>query len=65
MFMTSEFQTHTFLLTMSLYSFVCLYLVTKEAAKTLICYTENVTTIKGTQEKETIADIGQGRAKES
>ena len=37
-FLTSDFQTHTFLLIRSLYFFVCFYIVTKEAAQTLICY---------------------------
>ena len=37
-FLTSDFQTHTFLLIISLYFFVYFYTVTKEAAKTLICY---------------------------
>ena len=36
--LTSDFQTHTFLLIISLYFFVYFYTVTKEAAKTLICY---------------------------
>ena len=37
-FLTSDFQTHKFLLIISLYFFVYFYTVTKEAAKTLICY---------------------------
>ena len=60
-FLTSYFQTHTFLLTMSLFSIVCHYIVTKEAAKTLICYREYFTTIKGRQEKETMTPARSSR----